>query len=180
MTANQIKGKGFKGALRYNLEKLEKGMAEVLDHSFANVNEKSIMKEIQMVRVLRPNLQKFFYHTSINFPPQEEISNELMMQIANDYLKGNGFNQHQFIFFRHFDANHPHLHILVNRIGYDGQVLSDSNDFAQSEKVLRDLEVKFNLTQVPSSKQATIRAPTKDELEMMRRTGSRPVNFNCR
>lgn len=170
MTGNQIKGKGFGGALRYNLEKVEKRVAEILDHSFVDTSEKMIMKEIQMVKVLRPNLQKFFYHTSINFPPQEEISNELLKQIAHDYLKGNGFDQHQFIFFRHYDANHPHLHILVNRIGYDGKVLSDSNDFARSEKVLRQLEVKYNLTQVVSSKQATKRAPTKDELEMMKRT----------
>jgi hypothetical protein len=28
MTANMIKGKGFKGALRYNLEKVDKGIAE--------------------------------------------------------------------------------------------------------------------------------------------------------
>ena len=170
MTGIQIKGKGFCGALRYNLEKVEKNVAQVLDHSFARVHEKSIMKEIQMVRVLRPNLQKFFYHTSINFPPHERISNELMKQVAHDYLQGNGFNQHQFIIFRHHDANHPHLHILVNRIGYDGKVLSDSNDFARSEKVLRELEKKYNLTQVISSDQATKRAITKNELEMSKRT----------
>ena len=69
MTGNMIKGKGFRGALRYNLEKVEKGVAEVLSHSFVEVSEKTIMKEIQMVRMLRPNLQKYFYHTSINFPP---------------------------------------------------------------------------------------------------------------
>ncbi|MBA4146090.1 MAG: hypothetical protein C0523_10020, partial [Cytophaga sp.] len=68
MTANMIKGKGFRGALRYNLEKVEKNVAEVLDHSFVDVREKSIMKEIQMIRIMRPNLQKYFYHTSINFP----------------------------------------------------------------------------------------------------------------
>ncbi len=172
MTGNQIKGKGFRGALRYNLKKVEKNLAEVLDHSFALVNEKSIMKEIQMVKILRPNLQKFFYHTSINFPPQESISNEIMTKIAHDYLQANGFNQHQFIIFRHYDANHPHLHILVNRIGYDGKVLSDSNDFARSEKVLRELEKKYNLTPVISSKQASKRATTKDELEMIKRTST--------
>ena len=170
MTGNQIKGKGFRGALRYNLEKVEKKMAEVLDHSFARVNEKSIMKEIQMVRVLRPNLQKFFYHTSINFPPHEDISNDLMNRIAHEYLRANGFAQHQFIFFRHYDANHPHLHILVNRVGYDGKVLSDSNDFARSEKILRELEKKYNLTQVIPSERATRRAPTNNELEMAKRT----------
>jgi hypothetical protein len=171
MTGNQIKGRGFRGALRYNLVKVERNMAEVLDHSFACVSEKSIMREVQMVRILRPNLQKFFYHTSINFPPREDVSNERMKQIALDYLHANGFNQHQFIIFRHYDAAHPHLHILVNRIDYDGRVLSDSNDFARSEKVLRGLEKKYNLTKVLPSKQATRRAATKDELEMMKRTG---------
>jgi hypothetical protein len=172
MTGNQIKGRGFKGALRYNLAKVEKGMAEVLDHSFVHVSEKSILKEIFLVKVQRPNLQKYFYHTSINFPPSEDLSNSLMKQIGLDYLHACGFTQHQFIMFRHHDADHPHLHILVNRIGYDGTVLSDSNDFARSEKVLRDLEKKYALTEVTSSKQAHERAMTKDELEMMKRTNT--------
>lgn len=172
MTGNQIKGKGFKGALRYNLEKVEKGVAEILDHSFASTIEKTILTEIQMVRIQRPNLKKFFYHTSINFPPGEDLSNDKMKQIGLDYLQANGFTQHQYIMFRHYDADHPHLHILVNRIGYDGSVLSDSNDYARSEKVLRELEKKYNLTQVPSSTQARQRAVTKDELEMMKRTNT--------
>lgn len=172
MTGNMIKGKGFRGALRYNLEKVEKGVAEVLSHSFVEVSEKTIMKEIQMVRILRPNLQKYFYHTSINFPPSEDLSNERMNEIGNEYLKAAGFAQHQFIMFRHHDAEHPHLHILVNRIDYDGKVISDSNDFARTEKILRELEKRFNLTEVISSKQALKRAVTKDELEMMKRTQS--------
>jgi len=165
-----IKGKGFRGALRYNLEKVQKGVAEVLDHSFMEASEKIIMKEIQMIRILRPNLQKFFYHTSINFPPTENLTNATMLQIGHDYLRESGFNQHQYIMFRHHDADHPHLHILVNRIGYDGKVLSDSNDFARCEKILRQLEKKYNLTEVISSRQARERAITKDELEMMKRT----------
>jgi len=170
MTGNQIKGKGFRGALRYNLEKVSNKVAEVLDHSFAHVSEGSIMKEVQLVRMQRPNLQKYFYHTSINFPPTEDIPNDLMTRIGHDYLQANGFTQHQFIMFRHRDADHPHLHILVNRIGYDGSVLSDSNDYARSEKILRELEQNYQLTQVASSRQAHERAPTKGELEMMRRT----------
>jgi hypothetical protein len=51
-------------------------------------------------------------------------------------------------------------------------VVSDSNDFARSEKILRELESKYNLTQVPSSKEAKMRAITKDELEMIKRTNT--------
>ena len=151
MTGSQVKGKSFRGALRYNQEKVADGKAEVLDNSFVNTTERNIMKEVAMVRMQRPDLKKYFYHTSINFPKDENVSNELMIKIGREYLDANGFNQHQYIMFRHNDAGHPHFHILVNRIGYDGSVVSDSNDYARSEKVLRDLEKKYNLTQVVSS-----------------------------
>lgn len=170
MTANMIKGKGFGGALRYNLEKVEKSLAEILDRSFAGDSYKSIMKEMQMVKMLRPNLQKHFYHTSINFPPSENLSDEKMKEIGREYLEESGFTQHQFITFRHHDAEHPHLHILVSRIGYDGKVMSDSNDFAKCEIILRRLEKKHGLAEVVSSKNAKKRAVTKNELEMVKRT----------
>jgi len=93
-----------------------------------------------------------------------------MIKIGQDYLNANGFNQHQYMMFRHHDADHPHLHILVNRIGFDGTVVSDSNDYARSEKVLRALEKKYNLTEVLPSKQAKERSMKKNELEMMKRT----------
>ncbi|SKD08434.1 Relaxase/Mobilisation nuclease domain-containing protein [Chitinophaga ginsengisegetis] len=89
--------------------------------------------------------------------------------LAKDYLDRNGFMQHQFIIFRHRDADHPHLHILVNRIGFDGKVLSDSQDFARSEKIIRQLEIQYNLIKVQSSCQSQERAMTKNELEMMKR-----------
>ena len=54
------------------------------------------------------------------------------------------------------------LHILVNRIGFDGTVVSDSNDYARSEKVLRALEKKYNLTEVLPSKQAKERSNDKE------------------
>ncbi len=68
MTANMIKGKGFGELMRYNMDKVSKGVAEVLDHTFVEASEKCIMKEVQMIKVLRPNLQKFFYHTSDQLP----------------------------------------------------------------------------------------------------------------
>lgn len=170
MTGSQVKGKSFLGALRYNQEKVAQGKAEVLDHSFLNTSEKGIMKEIAMVRVQRPALKKYFYHTSINFPKDENLSNELMIKIGREYLEANGFNKHQYIMFRHHDAAHPHFHILVNRIGYDGSIVTDSNDYQRSEKVLRDLERKYNLTEVIGSREAKERALSNNEIIMMKRT----------
>ncbi len=171
MTGNQIKGRGFRGALRYNLDKVARNVAEVLDSSFARSTEEGIMKEVRMIRSLRPRLEKYFYHTSINFPPGENPNNELMKKIGNEYLQKSGFHANQYIMFRHHDAGHPHLHILVNRIGYDGSLVSDSNDFQRSENVLRELERKYHLTQVLPSRAASRRALSKDEIEKNKRTG---------
>jgi hypothetical protein len=177
MTADQVKGKGFRGALNYNLEKVNKGVAKWLDTSFAQNDERTIMEEVKMIRVLRPNLAKYFYHTSVNFPPHENLKDEQMVSIAKDYLEAMGFDQHQYAIFRHFDADHPHMHILVNRIGYDGTVLSDSKDYQRSEQILRKLEKQYGLTEVISSRQAKERAMTKNELEMMKRTDEPSVKM---
>ena len=177
MTADQVKGKGFRGALNYNLEKVKKGVAKWLDTSFAQHDERTIMDEVKMIRVLRPNLAKYSYHTSVNFPPHENLKDEKMVTIAKDYLEAMGFNQHQYAIFRHFDADHPHMHILVNRIGYDGTVLSDSKDYQRSEQILRKLEKQHGLTEVISSRQAKERAMTKNELEMMKRTDEPSVKM---
>jgi hypothetical protein len=177
MTADQVKGKGFRGALNYNLEKVNKGVAKWLDTSFAQHDERTIIDEVKMIRVLRPNLAKYFYHTSVNFPPHENLQDEQMVTIAKDYLEAMGFDQHQYAIFRHFDADHPHMHILVNRIGYDGTVLSDSKDYQRSEQILRKLEKQYGLTEVISSRQAKERAMTKNELEMMKRTDEPSVKM---
>ncbi len=172
MTGKLVKGKSFRGALRYNLEKVEQKVAEVLESTFARSSEHAVLKEVQMVRSLRPRLEKYFYHTSINFPPEENLSSDIMKRIGLDYLDAMGLVNNQFIMFRHFDADHPHIHILVNRIDYDGTVRSDSNDYQQTERILRNLEIKYHLRQVHSSRQTGERPVTKDELEMMKRTNS--------
>lgn len=151
-------GQRLQGSVAIYMEKVAKEDAEVLDHSFGSLKEKAILKEVLAVKVQRPSLRKYFYHTSINFPYHEKLSNQLMKQIGQDILEKSGFDQHQYIMFRHYDADHPHLHILVNRIGYDGSVASDSNDYPRAEKVLRELEKKYSLTEVVSSKQAKERA----------------------
>ncbi len=170
MTADLVKGKSFRGALRYNLEKVRTKGAKILDTNFSSVTENAVMKEIFLVRMLRPGLSKYFYHTSLNFPQEENLSDQKMTAIAKDFLYDSGFTQHQYILFRHHDAEHPHVHLLVNRIGFDGSIISDSNDYAKAEEILRGLEVKHRLREVPSSKYTKERAVTHDELEMMKRT----------
>lgn len=194
MIADQKIGKSFMGALGYNLKKLNhkdsSKRAELLESNFASLDIDLIKKEIELVRRKRPMLGNYVYHTSLNFLQEEtgKLDNDKLLSIASDYLQGMGFTDNQYMIFRHHDAEHPHIHLLVNRITFNGDVVSDSNNFKRSEALLRKLERVHHLKVVPQSKFVAVqaskenfkifptvnnsrRAPKKDEIEMVVRTG---------
>jgi hypothetical protein len=131
----------------------------------------TILKELAMMRAMNPKLKRNTYHTSLNFAIGEKISNQKMKSIAEEYMKSMGFDNNLYIIFRHHDTNHPHCHILATRNRFDGTVVSDSNNYRRSEKIIRELEKKYQLQTVKSSKQSNLKAPGRDELEMIERTG---------
>jgi len=173
MIAKQSIGKSFIGALNYNVKKLHhqdtKQRAEILSTNFTNMG--SILKELAMMRALNPKLKRNTWHTSLNFAIGEKISNQKMQSIAEEYMTRMGFDNNLYIIFRHHDSNHPHCHILALRNRFDGTVVSDSNNYRRSEKIIRELEKKYQLQQAKSSKQSKLKAPNRDELEMIQRTG---------
>jgi hypothetical protein len=217
MIASQKIGKSFAGALRYNMQKMASPRAELraelLASTFSSLDMREIKREVEWVRQLRPNLNRYVYHTSLNFSSEEAalLTNEKLLAIARDYLQALGYTNNQHMIFRHHDAGHPHVHLLANRIRYDGSVVSDSNNYKKSEALLRRLEKQYGLKAVEQSRYRAIetsspmvikkqgyvdtglyspmatgqqlniavepssyiaiKAPTNDELEMVRRTG---------
>src|SRR5690606_31613715 len=94
-----------------------------------------------------------------------------MLAIAREYMERMGFDNNPYFIFRHHDPSHPHCHILALRTRFDGTTVSDSNNYKRSEKIVRLLEKKYGLQQAVASERSILRAPDKDELEMVQRTG---------
>ncbi len=163
------------GALDYNLKKMvtsdEVKRAEVLETNFSSLDREMVQKEVELMKSMNPRLKRNTYHVSLSFGKEEKISNKKMLSIANAYLKGMGFDDNAYFIFRHHDAEHPHCHLLALRNRFDGTVVSDSNNYRKSESLVRKLEKKYGLQQVKSSKEAKVKAPNKDEIEMVMRTG---------
>lgn len=67
-------------------------------------------------------------HLSVNFKTEDHISKEIQEQFVKRVLEEMGIkdDNHQYMAVRHNDK-HPHFHIVVNRVGFDGKTLSDSN-----------------------------------------------------
>ena len=96
---------------------------------------------------LNPRVGKVVGHISLSFSVQDssKLSNEWMAQIAREYMEKMGIKDTQYIIGRHFDKEHPHVHIAFNRIDNNGKTISDRNDRFKSEKICKELTTKYGL-----------------------------------
>lgn len=168
MIAKNVKGRGFRGALEYNLN-TEKG--RVIDTNMAGKTARELAAEFGEIRKLRPNLGKAVLHVSISAAPGEHLTDEQWREIAQRYLRGMGFTDNQFVVTRHTDTEHEHIHILANRITHSGEVVSDGQDYKRQETIMREIERDYGLQRVAPSIEAERKAPTKGEIEQALRTG---------
>lgn len=168
MIAKAVKGAGFGGALRYDLEK-EK--AALLDTNLTAHTPKEMAREFGTIRKLRPNLKKAVCHVSLSAAPGEKLSDDQWRTIGERYLTGMGFLNNQYVMTRHHDTEHEHVHLVINRISHDGSVVTDSQDYKRQEIIMRQIEQDYGLRQVQNSSDSLRRAPTQKELELALRTG---------
>lgn len=169
MIAKMVKGSGFRGALEYDLQ-AQKG--QMLDTNMAGENPRELAKEFGEIRKLRPNLNKAVLHVSLAAAPGESLTDQQWTDIGHKYLRGMGFKNSQFVITRHTDTDHQHIHILANRIGIDGAVVSDGMDFKRQENLMREIERSYGLKAVEPSHEAQRKALSKGEIEEAVRTGA--------
>ncbi len=87
------------------------------------------------------------YHISLNFAIEDKarLTDDLMTEIAREYMRRMGIVNTQYIVCRHTDTAHPHLHIVANRVDNDGHTISDSNDSRRSVDICRQLTQEYGL-----------------------------------
>lgn len=69
-----------------------------------------------------------------------------MAKIAMEYMDLMGIRNTQFILVRHHHTDNPHCHLVYNRIGYDGKVISSQGDYKRNEIATKRLKDKYGLT----------------------------------
>ena len=101
---------------------------------------------------MRPKVKSPVKHVSLAFSPQDTIrfpndekGNALMVEIAKKWMEQMGIRNAQYIIARHHDTEHPHCHIVFNRIDNDGNLISDSNERIRNAKVCRALTKEYKL-----------------------------------
>lgn len=92
-------------------------------------------------------------HVSISFSPEDahlfpdnEQGDRYMAQLVDEWLRGMGITNAQYIVARHFDKAHPHCHLVYSRIALDGSVISAYNEQLRSADVCKKIKLRHGLT----------------------------------
>ncbi|MEX2233928.1 MAG: relaxase/mobilization nuclease domain-containing protein, partial [Cyclobacteriaceae bacterium] len=127
-------------------------------------------------------------HISLNFHASEKLSQNLLTEIASTYMERIGFGNQPYLVYQHFDAAHPHIHIVTTNIQRDGQrKLLYNIGKNQSEKARKEIEKQYNLVQASGRRQGqdeilsplNIKKPTYGKSET-KRSISNVVRFVAR
>lgn len=170
MMAKIVKGKAFKGVVNYILDKQKN--TEIVDFDGLPVKSKaSIVQSFITQASLNSCVSKPVCHISLDFSAQDKdkLSNQLMGQIAHDYMKQMGIVNTQYIIARHFDKEHSHIHLVYNRVDNSGKTITDSNDRFRSEKICKELTEKYGLyfaTGKENVKEHRLKEPDKTKYEI--------------
>ncbi len=146
MMAKIVKGSGARGIVDYILD--SKKQATLIDCQGVLLNDNaSIARSFIAQSRLNPRVDKFIGHISLSFSKQDlpRLTDELMIQISREYMEKMGISDTQYIIGRHFDKEHPHVHIAFNRVNNNGRTISDRNDRYRSERICKELTRKYGL-----------------------------------
>ncbi|WP_060873530.1 conjugal transfer protein MobB [Myroides odoratus] len=152
MIAKIGKGSNLIGALSYNQLKVDKGQGIVL--STNNLPEPSnalnyiaqLYKHFEPYLFLNNKTEKVVRHISLNPNPNDKLSDDMLNDIAKEYMKEVGYKNQPYIVYKHSDIEREHIHIVTVSTDLQGKKIDDKYDHLKSMKVCREIEKQFNLT----------------------------------
>lgn len=145
MIAKNIKGKSFKGCVRYVMHE----GAELLEAEGVLAGTTAQMiRSFAMQRSGRKEIKQPVGHIPISFAPEdrERMTDEFMVQLAKEYMAEMGIQNTQYIIVRHHNTDNEHLHIVYNRIDNNLKLISVNYDYKRNIKVCKKLKDKYGLT----------------------------------
>ena len=111
-------------------------------------NIREITASFNYQRELNPKIKQPVGHIALSFKPEDKalLTDEFMAKIAREYMELMGIRNTQFILVRHHNTDNPHCHLVYNRIGYDGKVISSQGDYKRNEIATKLLKDRYGLT----------------------------------
>lgn len=146
MIGKIVTGKSFKGAVGYVMNKPG---ARLLSSDGVNTSDtREAIRSFNFQRKARPEKAEVVGHVSLSFHADDapKLTDDLMRQLAGEYMQRMNITDTQYIVVRHGDTGHPHLHIIYNRVKYDAKLVRKHNERIRSVAVCKAIKQKYALT----------------------------------
>ena len=170
MMAKIVKGSDFKGVVDYILDKGKNAQVVAYDGLFME-NKETIAMSFNAQSLMNRNVAKPVGHIALSFSKEDEprLTNCVMGGIALEYMERMGIKDTQFFIARHFDKEHPHVHIAFNRIDNNGNTISDRHERLRSTRICKELTLIYGLHMANGKenvKRNRLKEPDKTKYEL--------------
>ena len=157
MVAKINYGSSLYGALAYNGEKVNEGVAKILETNkvFSPADGthdiSACMQDFMAYMPSHVLTKKPVIHISLNPHPDDSLTDEQFSAIAQEYIEKMGYGNQPFVVYKHEDIDRHHLHIVTLAVDEQGKKINDGNNFYKSKHITREIEQKYGL--LPAERQ---------------------------
>jgi hypothetical protein len=136
-------GSSFGGVVRYVTQKPEARLIHA--EGVRMENFQTAIDDFNMQRKLNPDLRRAVGHVSLSWSKNdaEKLTSEIMMQRAKEYMQKMKIDDTQFLLVEHRDKNHPHMHLIYNRVSNEGKTISDRFQRERNQKICKEMTLKY-------------------------------------
>lgn len=163
--------KNLRYCLYYNEQKVKTGHASLLEAGYYPIDAREMTLHQKLARLeklteLNQATKLNSIHISLNFDPSDKLSGQQLIEITELYLEKIGFGGQPYLLYEHFDAGHPHVHLVTTQIRPDGKAIPMHGlPQNQSQKARREIEELYGLVRAEDSERRKLLrlAPARSE-----------------
>jgi hypothetical protein len=133
----------------------EKEAEVIYREHLAGDNPKEITQEFKIIQTQNQRCKKntMSFVLSPTIKDGQELKYKQLTEITQRFVKEMKLQERQAIAFVHRDKSHLHIHLYVNRIGFDGKAYKDSYIGKRSQQAAEKVAQQMGLTTVKEVQQ---------------------------
>ncbi len=126
----------------------EKDAEIIHSQHLAGENPREITEEFKIVQSQNPRTKKntLSFVLSPSIEDGKRLSKQELSELVKKFIKAMQLKERQAIAFVHRDKEHTHIHLYVNRIGFDGKAYKDSFIGKRSQLMAHEVAREMGLT----------------------------------
>jgi hypothetical protein len=128
----------------------QKDAEVVFSQHLAGDNANQVTEEFKLIQEQNTRCQKNTLSFILSPTPEDgrNLDMEQLNELTQRFIKQMQLKEHQAIAFVHRDKAHTHVHLYVNRIGFDGKAYNDSFIGKRSQLATENVAKEMGLTTV--------------------------------